>query len=112
MGFVKAKSVHETDTNGNFIGTSSTNAVTGAKVETFPVYKSNDMEQLNRKKRSIYELICGIFFVSPEPTNHRPTFVELDKRKAAHEIADRCIVDLALDPKTIATDEYRDFTHR
>ena len=110
LGFVKAKVVHETDTNSKYIGIISTNAFTGEKVETFPNYKSNDIDQREKKKRSIYELVCGLFCVSPEPANHRPSFNEVEKRKVAHEIAGRCIADLTLNPSTIAASEYSDFT--
>ena len=57
MGFVKANVVHEMDTNRKYIGITSTNAFTGEKVETFPIYKSSDIDQREKKKRLNYELL-------------------------------------------------------
>ena len=106
---VKVKVHHELDNNNNYVKTSTTNAITGEIVNTFPVYRSTEINQCDKRKRVTFELVCGLFSVSPEPGNHRPSFHDIKKRKAATDIANRCSVDASLNAIQIAETEFSEF---
>ena len=106
---VKVKVNHELDDNNNYVKTSTTNVITGEIVNTFPVYRSTEIDKCEKRKRVIFELVCELFSVSSEPKNHRPSFQDIKKRNAATDIANRCSADANLNAVKIAETEYSEF---